>query len=97
MTPPRSSGRGACIPELTIRRNRGQLCLGSRAEAFTLQERHRRSVGDSAFRRSFRGAPLLVGDRAERVSSSATSTEYDSTQLQTIFSIYVLVYPEHYT
>ena len=62
MTPPRSRGCGACIPEFTTRGHRGRLSLGSRAKAFTLQGRHRRVVGDSAFHTSFRGAPLLVGD-----------------------------------
>ena len=56
MTPRRSSGRGACIPELTTRRHRGPLlCLGSRAKASTLQGRHRRFTGGSAFHMSFRG------------------------------------------
>ena len=39
------------------------LCLSSRAKAFTLQGRHRRFVGDSAFHTSLRGAPLLVGEQ----------------------------------
>ena len=55
MTPLRSSGCGACIPELTTRRHRGPLlCLGSRAKASTLDGRHRRFTGDSAFHMSFR-------------------------------------------
>ena len=45
MTPRRSSGCGACIPELTIRKHRGPLlCLGSRAKASTLQ----RGIGVSS-------------------------------------------------
>ena len=53
--------------------------LSSRAKAFTLQGRHRRFVDDSAFHTSLRGAPLLVGDTAEVVSPSSTSTEFDAT------------------
>ena len=80
MTPRRSSGCGACIPELTTRRHRGRsqapwtvagtvdgrrhrgplLCLGSRAKAFTLEERHRRFTGGSAFLMSFRGLLSLL-------------------------------------
>ena len=80
MTPRRSSGCGACIPELTTRRHRGPLlCLGTRARASTLEGGHRRFTGGSAFD-VFSWAPLLVGDTAEVVSSSATSrTEFDST------------------
>ena len=44
------------------------LCLGSRAEVFTLQGRHRRSVGDSAFHTSCRGAPLVVSGTPEGVT-----------------------------
>ena len=41
MTSRRSSGCGACVPELTIRRHHGRLlCLGSRAKASTLRGRH---------------------------------------------------------
>ena len=74
MTPRRSSGCGACIPELTTRRHRGPLlCLGSRAKASTLGREaytfHRRF----RFPYVFSWAPLLVGDTAEVVSSSATS------------------------
>ena len=50
-----------------------RLCLGSRAKAFTLQGRYR-CFGDSIFHTSFRGVPLLAGDTAEVVSSSATSS-----------------------
>ena len=83
MVPRRSSGCGACIPELTTRRHRGRLLgLGSRVEASTLRGRH------IMFRRRFRipyvfsWAPLFVGDTAEvLVSSFATtsSIEFDST------------------
>ena len=54
------------------------LCLGSRAKASTLHGRRRRFVGSSVFHKSFRGLSLLVGD-AEMVTSSASSTEFDST------------------
>ena len=61
MTPRRPSGCGACIPELTTRRHRGPLlCLGSRAKASTLQGRHRRFTGGSAFLMSFRGLLSLL-------------------------------------
>ena len=56
MTPRRSSGCGACIPESTTRRHRGRLlCLGRRAKASTLHGRRRRFVGGSVFHTSFRG------------------------------------------
>ena len=67
MTPLRSNGCDAYIPDLSKRRHPGRLCLGSRAKASILQGRHRRFVGDSAFLTSFCGAPLLVGDTAEEV------------------------------
>ena len=61
MTPRRSSGCGACIPELTTRRHRGTLlCLGSRAKASTLEGRHRCFTGGSAFHMSFRGLISLL-------------------------------------
>ena len=61
VTPRRSSEYGACIPELTTRRHRRRLlCLGSRAKASTLQERHRRFAGVSAFHMSFRGLLSLL-------------------------------------
>ena len=61
MTPRRSSGCGACIPELTTRRHRGWLlCLGSRAKASTFQGRHRRFTRGSAFHMSFRGLLSLL-------------------------------------
>ena len=58
MTPRRSSGCGACIPELTTRRHRGPvLFLGSRAKASTLEGRqHRRFTVGSAFHMSFAGS-----------------------------------------
>ena len=55
------------------------LCLGSRAKILTLHGRHKCFVDDSAFHTSFREAPLFVGDTAEVVSPSATSTEFDPT------------------
>ena len=94
---PRSSGCGACIHELTTRRHRGRLCSASRAKAFTLQGRHIRFVGDSAFHTTFRGAPLLFGVTEEVVSSPAPSAEFDSIQLHTIYTIYKLVYPARCT
>ena len=55
MTLRRSSGCGACIPELTTRRHRRRLlCLGSRAKPSTLQGRHRRFTGGSEVHVSFR-------------------------------------------
>ena len=61
MTPLRSSGCGACIPELTTRRHRGPLLyLGSRAKASTFEGRHRRFTGGSAFHMSFRGLLSLL-------------------------------------
>ena len=61
MTPRRSSGCGACIPELTTRRHRGPLLfLGSRAKASTLQGRHRLFTGGSAFHMFYRGLLSLL-------------------------------------
>ena len=45
--------------------------LGSRAKIYT------RFVGDSAFHTYFGRAPLLVGETAEVILPSATSTEFD--------------------
>ena len=45
---------------------------------YTLQRRHRRCVGDSALHTYFDRAPLLVGETAEVILPSATSTESDS-------------------
>ena len=59
MTPRRSSGSGACIPELTTRRHRGPLlCLDTKTS--TLEGRHRRFTGGSAFHISFRGLLSLL-------------------------------------
>ena len=55
----RGSGQARVYP-------RRWLSLSSRAEAFTLKERHRRFVGDSAFHTSLRGAPLLVGEQQKK-------------------------------
>ena len=61
MAPRRSSGCGACIPELTIRRHRGQLLrLDSRAKPSTLRGSHRRFGGGSVFHTSFRGLLLSL-------------------------------------
>ena len=55
----RGSGQARVYP-------RRWLFLSSRAKAFTLQGRHRRFVGDSAFHTSLRGAPLLVGEQQKK-------------------------------
>ena len=79
----RSSGCGACIPELTTRRHSGRLLCSVRQpnqsihtsrEAYTFRRRFRIPY-------VFSWAPLLVGNTAEVVSSFATtgSTEFDST------------------
>ena len=71
----RGSGQARVYP-------RRWLSLSSRAKAFTLQGRHRRFVGDSAFHTSLRGAPLLVGGQQilEVVSPDfAKSVEFDAT------------------
>ena len=61
MAPRRSSGCGACIPELTTRRHRGRLlCLSSRAKASKLQGRHTRFAGGSVFHTPFRGLLSLL-------------------------------------
>ena len=59
------------------RRRRWLCLLGSRAKKYTLQGSHRRFVGDSALHTYFGRAPLLVGETAEVVLPSATSTEFD--------------------
>ena len=64
---------------------RRRLCLDSRAKIYTLQGRHERFVGESTFHTYFGGAPLLVGETAEVVLPSATSTEFDSIKLHTIY------------
>ena len=51
--------------------------LSGRAKALTLQGRHERFIGDSAFHTSLRGALLVVGDR--KVSPSTTRIEFDAT------------------
>ena len=51
----RGSGQARVYP-------RRWLSLSSRAKTFTLQGKHRRFVGDSAFHTSLRGAPLLVDE-----------------------------------
>ena len=97
MTPRRSSGCGACIPELTTRnRHRG------RSQApwtiVMLVRKPSQSIHTSretyyTFRRRsrmpcvFSWPPLLVGDTVEVVSSSATSssTEFASTLLYSIY------------
>ena len=58
----RGSGQARVYPR------RRWLSLSSRAKAFTLQGRHRRFVGDSAFHTSLRGAPLLVGEQRSGIT-----------------------------
>ena len=82
MTPRRSSGCGACIPELTTRRHRGR----SQALPWTIvmlvrkpsQSIHTSRETYTFLRWSrmlcvFSWPPFLVGDTVEVVSSSATS------------------------
>ena len=52
----RGSGQARVYP-------RRWLSLSSRAKAFTLKGRQISFVGDSAFHKSLRGAPLLVGEQ----------------------------------
>ena len=101
MTPRRSSGCGACIPELTTRRDRG------RSQApwtiVMLVRKPSQSIHTSretyTFRRRscmpcvFSWPPLLVGNTVEEVvSSSATSsTEFASTSL---YNIYIRSFPQ---
>ena len=101
MTPRRSSGCGACIPELTTCRLRGRsqapwtiVMLGRKpsqsihtsTETYTFRRRSRMPC-------VFSWPPLLVGDTGEVVSSSATSssTEFASTSL---YSIYIRSCPQ---
>ena len=99
MTPRRSSGCGACIPELTTRnghRGRSQApwtivmlvrkpsqSIHTSRETYTFRRRSRMPC-------VFSGPPLLVGDTVEVVSSSATSsinsTEFASTSLYNIYA-----------
>ena len=96
MTPRRSSGCGACIPELTTRnkhRGRSQApwtivmlvrkpsqSIHTSRETYTFRRRSRMSC-------VFSWPPLLVGDTVEVVSSSATSssTDFASTSLYSIY------------
>ena len=95
MTPRRSSGCGACIPELTTRRHHGRSqapwtivmlvrkpsqSIHTSRETYTF---HRRSRMPCVFS----WPPLLVGNTVEGVSSSATSsTEFASTSLYNIYA-----------
>ena len=95
MTPRRSSGCGACVPELTTRRHRGRSqapwtivmlvrkpsqSIHTSRETYTFRRRSRMPC-------VFSWPPLLVGDTVEVVSSSATSssTEFASTSLYIIY------------
>ena len=100
MTPRRSSGWGACIPELTTRRPRGRSqapwtivmlvrkpsqSIHISRETFTFRRRSRMPC-------VFSWPPLLVGNTVEVVSSSATSTtEFASTSL---YNIYIRSFPQ---
>ena len=102
VTPRRSSGCGACIPELTTRRHRGRSqapwtivmqlvrkpsqSIHTSTETYTFRRRSRMPC-------VFSWPPLLVGDTVEVVSSSATSssTEFASTSL---YSIYIRSCPQ---
>ena len=57
----RGSGQARVYP-------RRWLSLSSQAKAFTLQGRHRRFVGDSAFHTSLRGAPRLIGEQRSGIT-----------------------------
>ena len=89
MTPRRSSGCDACIPELTTRRDRGRSqapwtivmlvrkpsqSIHTSRETYTFRRRSRMPC-------VFLWAPLLVGDTVEVVSSATSSTEFASTSL----------------
>ena len=107
MTPRRSSGCGACIPELTTRRHRGRSqapwtivmlvrkpsqSIHTSRETYTFRRRSRMPC-------VFSWPPLLVGDTVEVVSSSATSssTEFALTSmllLLLLYSIYIRSCPQ---
>ena len=103
MTPRRSSGCGACIPELTTRRHRGRLQAPWTIVMLVRKPSPSQSIHTSTetytFRRRshmpcvFSWPPLLVGDTVEVVSSSATSssTEFASTSL---YGIYIRPCPQ---
>ena len=77
MAPRRSSGCGAYISELNTRRHRGRLlCLDSRAKTFTLQGRHRRFAGGSAFHMSFRELLSLLATQQKRYRSATCIVLY---------------------
>ena len=58
-------------------RRRWLCLLGSRANIYTLQGRRSRLISDSAVHTYFGRASFLVGETAEVVPPSATSTEFD--------------------
>ena len=103
MTPRRSSGCGACIPELTTLRHHGRSqapwtivmlvrkpsqSIHTSTEAYTFRRRSRMPC-------VFSWPHLLVGDTVEVVSSSATSSsiEFASTSL---YSIYIRSCPQQF-
>ena len=81
----RGSGQARVFP-------RRRLSLSSRAKAFTLQRRHRRFVGDSAFHTSLRGAPLLVGEQRNGITRFCKKYRiwYDMTAYHPV--LYILLY-----
>ena len=93
MTPRRSSGCGACIPELTTRnRHRGRsqapwtIVMLVRKPSQSIHTSRENSRRRSLMPCVFSWPPLLVGDTVEVVSSSATSsTEFASTSLCSIY------------
>ena len=94
MTPRRSSGCSACIPELTTRRHRGRSqapwtivmlvrkpsqSIHTSRETYTFRRRSRMPC-------VFSWPPLLVGNTVEVVSSATSSTEFASTSLYNIYA-----------
>ena len=72
------------------------LSLSSRAKAFTLEGRHRRSIGDSAFHTSLRGA-FLVGEQQkwyhqilQKVQNLMPRDYVESCTVYTVVQQYVL-------
>ena len=80
----RGSGQARVYP-------RRWLSLSSRAKAFTFQGRHRRFVGDSAFHKSLRGAPLLVGEQQKCYHQILQKVKnlmpHDYTKLCTVYTV----------
>ena len=92
----RGSGQARVYP-------RRWLSLSSRAKAFKLEGRHRRFVGDSAFRASVRGAPLLVDEQQkwyqqilQKVQNLVPHDCIKSCTVNTVVQQYVCFLPIHY-